>query len=770
MFEVQSSQKENIKGKTIFNTQLINQENIINEKSLKENEKNEKDKDEINIFIKNIIAMKMSELRETFYKEYIQFQHRINDSIQSYSQNLKNISLFEKRLIEQYTDVKIKTDKIEIILDKLSKDEDKITTYEIRFNNLLRDFKESVNKYDDLFLDNMNVPGKIGIYSKFKNIREFLSYTYDKIEHFDLIKESNISKIKNNQEQLNKFIKKINCEIKLLRDECMQITSKNLSYIEKKFNDEFKEIKKKFDIIQNESMLFDLDKKINTLMENYNDLKNIKDYIYEKIAKIENDIIILKVHKTPKNNTFNIKKDTKLIFSNLSDNKSENKITEENINPKKRLSNSSKTLNKNNPVNININKSLFQNSNYLKTQQSVNLDNINEEFDENNDNDPLNKMAIKSVKISSHRKKTYTSENSIYLNDKSSMGGANMSFKDNPSFNSHSLEDSSCNFDKKENIEDIIDENKLKKEKNGKNSTEIKRNNYIGDKIELYVQNNTINNNFNQVNKIKNSKKKKKRNNIISIKSKLKMENSLLNEKSNTISKINIKRESSNSLATEEIIHEKNDLINIKNDSDDKNFQKIHLYKNNTNELNSDDNNIKNIKNNINIINNNEIGNIKTNSFNIEIFNNNVIKKHLSDSSKNQKYKTIIKTYKSYEYPKINNKSEKPFIPKAKFNTLENNIKNKEFPNKKIYTIYKMESLKKEELKRNNNPTIINQQNIPIITNFSKKITSNSEKKLKKAKRFTFKGKIKEKNINLEMKKIPSNFNKSKKIKVNHEN
>lgn len=46
----------------------------------------------------------------------------------------------------------------------------------------------------------MNVPGKIGIYSKFKNIREILSYAYDKFDHFDLIKESNASKIKNNQE------------------------------------------------------------------------------------------------------------------------------------------------------------------------------------------------------------------------------------------------------------------------------------------------------------------------------------------------------------------------------------------------------------------------------------------------------------------------------------------------------------------------------------------------------------------------------------------
>ena len=44
--------------------------------------------------------MNMAKIRETIYKEYMQFQHRINDSIQSYSQNLKNISLFEKRLIE----------------------------------------------------------------------------------------------------------------------------------------------------------------------------------------------------------------------------------------------------------------------------------------------------------------------------------------------------------------------------------------------------------------------------------------------------------------------------------------------------------------------------------------------------------------------------------------------------------------------------------------------------------------------------------------------
>ena len=260
-------------------------------------------------------------------------------------------------------------------------------------------------------------------------------------------------------------------------------------------------------------MLLNIDKKVNNLNDNYIGLKNVKDLICEKI---ENDILILmKVHKTPKTNTFNIKKDAKNIFANLSDTKNENKFNEGNATPKKRLSNSSQNINKinkTNSTNININNSLFKNNNYLKTQQSFNLDNINEEFDEYNDNSPLNKPLIKSVKMSSYRKKENTSENIMHINDKSTEGGLNISFKENPSLNSRSLEDSSCKFDKNENIEKIIEENKSKEEKNYQGRNEIKTNNCLGDKFELYIQNNTINNNFNnQENKFKNSKKKEKK-------------------------------------------------------------------------------------------------------------------------------------------------------------------------------------------------------------------------------------------------------------------
>ena len=154
----------------------------------KEIQKEKEKEKETNKLIKNVLSINLAELKETIHKEYLQFQHRINDSIQSYSQKLKNISACEKRLIEQMTEVKLKADKAENNFDKLFQMEDKITTFEIRLNNLIREYRSSCTKYDSLFIDNMTVPGKIGNYCKYKNIKEFLSYAFNKFSELDLVK------------------------------------------------------------------------------------------------------------------------------------------------------------------------------------------------------------------------------------------------------------------------------------------------------------------------------------------------------------------------------------------------------------------------------------------------------------------------------------------------------------------------------------------------------------------------------------------------------
>ena len=266
-----------------FNKKIISHENLEDtkgnmslEKEKRKNKEKELDKEkETNKLIHNILSINLAEFKETIHKEYLQFQHRINDSLQNYSQKLKNIFACEKRLIDQYADIKIQTEKIELNSDKIAKIDDRLTTYEIRLTNLLRDFRSSCSKYDMLFIDNMTVPGKIGNYCKFRNIKEFLAYAYTKFEEFDLKKESDIAKMKNNQEKIDKLIQKTNIEMNMLREESTQITTKKVGYVEQKLGGEIQDINKRIESIPSNILLCDIEKRMGALVKNLLILKTL---------------------------------------------------------------------------------------------------------------------------------------------------------------------------------------------------------------------------------------------------------------------------------------------------------------------------------------------------------------------------------------------------------------------------------------------------------------------------------------------------------------
>ena len=743
MLSFNFDKNELTKGKSIFSTQVkINNDSINENKSqlIKENDKEE----ELVKFLKNIISMNISMLKGDLSKDYIQFQNHINESIQSYEIIIRKISDYQSILIEQFSNIKIKTDKIENFSDKLEKIDDKLTIYEIRLNNLLKEFKEAVNKYDSLFLDNMSVPGKIGKFCKFKNISEFLSYSYDKLNQLDIIKESNISKMKSYKEKIETLIKKVNSDIELLREENIQINSKKLNFLEKKINEDINEIKKKIELFPNQMSFFNIENKINNLMNNYNDIKNNKE-LYDKIATIENDLEKLKTNKNPNNNAFYNNKNIKVIYSNISGKKLNSKTfyKEEKLNKKnKKASKSSKNIIRLDYLKKNIE---------VKKQQSLKLDNINEEFDENNDNSPLNNMLIKSVKFSPKRK-SVNSEYSLNLNEKNSekLERINNSFKDNTF--SHSL-DSSYNYDKKDNIiEGFIDEKKKEEMNNNKNNNEVKRSISLGDKNKSKFSY------FSSRTNIKINKNKKK----IIIKPKIKSEISPSNEE-----KINKKKEIPKGNRREKSNIKNYDFI--KSHSENKKIKylkKINPHKN---------------QNTQKAYNKTELESKEIDSENIKIFNNNEIKKYLNYSSNEKTSKTIIKSNNSYENQRIktiNNNNYSSLIlfdKRSKLNNFKSfshkNIKKNNYLSIKntYYHLFRLESIKKDEIKKNNNnQNIFHPQEIPIISNFSMKKTSNSEKKPKREKlRIIIKNKNNyKKNLNLELKIIPANFKESKKIQV----
>ena len=418
-----SPKKEKEKDKVLrmsnFSKKNISQENLndINgnmsiekDKEKRKNKDKELDKEkekETDKLIKNILSINLAEFKESIHKEYLQFQHHINDSLQSYSQKLKNIFACEKRLIDQFAEIKIKTEKIEINSEKLTKIDDRLTTYEIRLTNLLRDFRSSCSKYDMLFIDNMTVPGKIGNYCKYRNIKEFLSYAFNKFEEFDLKKEGDIAKMKNNQEKIDKLIKKTNIEMSMLREESTQITTKKVGYIEQKLGGEIQDINKRIESIPSNILLCDIEKRMGDLMDKFNYIKDIKDEMNDKITNIENSIESLKENNKNIENkisSFTQKEKTQVIFTNFS-----NLNSKANRRNKKGGDNSPSTLKKfkSSYSSNNINKYYYLSVNkpdFFKNSQNNNLNDINEKFSENNDETPKNKFRIKSINFSSSKK------------------------------------------------------------------------------------------------------------------------------------------------------------------------------------------------------------------------------------------------------------------------------------------------------------------------------------------------------------------------------
>jgi hypothetical protein len=218
-------------------------------------------------------------------------------------------------------------------------------------------------------------------------------------------------------EKVEKFIKKINFEMDIIREESGQIINKRFGLFEKKINEDINEINKKLDLIPNDNFLYDYEKRINTLIDNYNnEINDYKDDFNFRLTALEKYFDLLKEYKSPKNKN-NQEKKYKVSFSNIVSYKlNQNKKNEEVESSSIKSSNSSKSIKKYYSLNINkYNKDFFNNNlnnnNKLinKNEQNMNLDNINEVYEENNDNiendtdaSPLTNIILKSMNYSTN--------------------------------------------------------------------------------------------------------------------------------------------------------------------------------------------------------------------------------------------------------------------------------------------------------------------------------------------------------------------------------
>ena len=129
----------------------------------------------------------------------------------------KNYLELTKRISNNYSDILSSQAKINNRLDKLNsyesfstKTNDQLISHEIRINNLREEYNKSVQKYDKIYLDNLELPGYIGKYSKYKNCQVFFEEVIKEINKLNSYKEKNTLDLKAYKDKLELIIKTFN--------------------------------------------------------------------------------------------------------------------------------------------------------------------------------------------------------------------------------------------------------------------------------------------------------------------------------------------------------------------------------------------------------------------------------------------------------------------------------------------------------------------------------------------------------------------------------
>ena len=150
------------------------------------------------------------------------FQDEILESKKEYMSQINIISQNYNSILSSQASLNNKIDKISNFELFINKTNDQLITHEIRINNLSSDFIKSTQKYDKIYLDNLELPGYIGKFAKFKNCQAFFENVIREIDKINQYKEKNNMDLKSYKEKLDSIIKSFHLLIKNNNDAQMK--------------------------------------------------------------------------------------------------------------------------------------------------------------------------------------------------------------------------------------------------------------------------------------------------------------------------------------------------------------------------------------------------------------------------------------------------------------------------------------------------------------------------------------------------------------------
>ena len=273
---------------------------------------------------KNITKNEMRFFQNDMLTDLKKLELQINSKLSNMSQTIvsksneydsKFTKIFENisELVSQVAARKYDNERVEELLSMKVKLSEQIIENQSRISILDKTLEESVYKYDKTILENLQVPGIIGIGCKFKNCRMFFESVYNELKLNQKFKEQEQSFQKAFHEKIDNKVFKIENELNKIHQNINQVC-------QTKFEKYFSKIDQRASVTEN--MLFaskienskyaeDLIKASTSLQIQWDRLENIKNEIYDKFYE-ELDIFKKIVDST--NRSFNHQENEFKIF------------------------------------------------------------------------------------------------------------------------------------------------------------------------------------------------------------------------------------------------------------------------------------------------------------------------------------------------------------------------------------------------------------------------------------------------------------------------
>ena len=256
--------------------------------------------------IKEIKFLK-DDIMNYFKQKFEEYSTKLDENISKITQIEKNFEIMTESININYNKIIKKQATMQSELDKLknydsfSKNvKDKLISHEIRLNNIREDFSKATQKYDKIYLDNLELPGFIGRCAKYKNCQIFFEDVIKNLATLNLFREKNIIDLKSYKEKLENIIKTFHilvdnnnqAQIKYINSQNEKnITDcKNMMKI---LEERIKDVK-----VDNAKYSMDIMKKTEEMHKKWDRIDKIKEEIFgefniknDEIKKMNNDTI-----------------------------------------------------------------------------------------------------------------------------------------------------------------------------------------------------------------------------------------------------------------------------------------------------------------------------------------------------------------------------------------------------------------------------------------------------------------------------------------------